>query len=384
MIEGSITVKPQVFAAAVKWAAGFLAGKPAIPVHGGLKLDAESGTLTITAFSEYVSAVASVPFEGDGSGVAVVSGRLLKELAGTFGTKDVGISGDKELVAIASGRWNGTLPTMSEDDYPAVPPVPSPIGTVNGDEFARAVAEVVTATSKDPDKQVQFRAVHLTFGDGRASIMGTDSYRAAGSAAEFTSTSVQDSGTLEALVLGEIMEDVAAGFMGPDAITVGMSGTQIAMSSRTRSVVLNTLAMSEGGREYPVDMVRRFLAAEQPEHAIVAVGELVVPLKRAALMREKEGPVTVRFSEGLITIVSRSGESRRAGTDEVDVKYSGPETSLDFNPRYFAEALSSAPGDEVDIALTAERHPNGAPKPVVLTVAGAPWRHVMQPLKEMK
>jgi DNA polymerase III subunit beta len=383
MIEGVITVKPQVFAAAVKWAAGFLDAKPSVPIHAGLKLEADAGTLTITAFSEYVSAVASLPYEGIGAGVAVVSGRLLKDLVATFPDKAVEIEGHGEQsVLLAAGRWKGSLPTMNEKDYPAVPDVPAGVGSVDGEAFAQAVAEVATAVSSDADKQAQWRAVHMTFTAGSVDLMGTDSNRAGGTSVPFRLDAELPGKSASVLVLGQQMEDVAAGFVGPDAITVGLSDTQIALSTRTRSVVMRTIALSDGGQEYPVAMVRRFLAYAPPQTAEVVARDLVVPLKRAALMRDKEGPVAVRFAPGLMEIIS-SAEAR-GGNEEVDVTYDGPEVTLHFNPQYFADGLAAAPGEKVLIGVDPEFHPNGAPKPVVLSVADQPFRYVVQPVRPLR
>jgi hypothetical protein len=144
MIEGEVTAKPQVFAAAVKWAAKFAAGKPAVPIQGGLLLTADgSGNLAIESFSEGITARAVVPVDGDGKGSTIVSARLLDQLVATFADKPVTLSGDDETsLVIVAGRWTGTVPVMGDandwsgvQDGMLVPP--QQIGTVGGQAFAR-------------------------------------------------------------------------------------------------------------------------------------------------------------------------------------------------------------------------------------------------------
>lgn len=377
MITGTITAKPQVFAAAVKWAAKFLDARPTVPIHAGLLLDVENGRMAITGMNEYVSAVATVPVDGDGKGRAVVSGRLLSELVGTFADKPVRISGEDEVLALAAGRWTGTLPAMSEEDYPAQPEAPETLGTVGGEAFARVIAEVATATSGDPDKAASWRSMYLTFGGDRIDVLATDSYRLAGSTVPFAPGQPDTYGS--ALALAAQMVDVAAGFIGPDDIEIGLSGTQLSMASATRSVVLRLM----DGKDYPAADLAAMVAKDQPEHAIVKVSDLAGPLKRAALMRDKDGPVAIGFSEGLLTIASKAEDLHREGGEEIDVDYTGPAVVLHFNPKYFADALSSAPGALVDIALTEKTGRGGRPGHVVLTVAGDPWRHVLMPIKPL-
>lgn len=386
MIEGEVTAKPQVFAAAVKWAAKFLDARPAAPIQGGLLIDVADGELSITVMNENVSAVARVSVEGIGEGRAVVSGRLLDSLMATLSDRSIaisGIEGEDNALAWAAGRWKGTLPTMDAGTYPEQPDAPATIGTVGGDDFARAVAEAAVATSKDPDKQVQWRALHLTFGDGSVSVVGTDSYRMAGAVATFRiqdgEHEIGETGSATALVLAQPMVDVAASFIGPDEITVGLTGGRISLESATRSVVMRQTEVIGGA--YPLELVTKLLAKEQPEHAVVKVADLAGPLKRAALVRDKDGPVAVEFSEGTISIAAKAETLKTEGAESVDADYAGPGVVLHFNPKYFAEALGSAPGDRVDIALTDKTGANGRPGEVVLSVPDSSWRHVLMPVK---
>lgn len=377
MITGAITAKPQVFAAAVKWAAKFLDARPTVPVFAGLLLNADGGTLTITAMNENVSAVATIPVDGDGKGKAVVSGRLLNELVSTFPDKPVEISGldTADTLSLAAGRWKGTLPTMSEDDYPAAPPAPETLGMVSGDALAHAVAQVAAATSEG-DVAAQWRSVHLTFGANEMRIIGTDSYRAAGTTLEFNRYRPGDGDA--ALVLADQMVGVASGFAGPDDIEIGLSDSQLSLTSPSRSVVVRVV----DGKQYNAEMIAKLIAQEQPEHATVAVKDLQVPMKRASLVREKDGPIAVRFAPGVITLAAESEELRRDGAEEVDVDYDGPEVAMSLNPKYFGVALASAPGDRVDIALSGSPGPGGRPLPIVLTIPGTPWRHVLMPIRK--
>lgn len=385
MIKGEVTARPQVFAAAVKWAAKFLDARPSVPVQGGLLLEITDGTMTVTSMNENLSAVASLSVEGIGEGRAVVSGRLLNELVSTFPDKPVAIAGDGATASLtlAAGRWKGTLPLMvgdeGKDEFPAVPDLPEAIGTVAGDEFARVVAEVAAATeAKDPDKQVQWRSLHLTFGRGIA-VIGTDSYRAAGSLAASFSGAGAESDFPTALVLAAPMVDVAAGFIGPDVIQLGLSTSQISLASATRSVVMRQTEVIGG--TYPVELVEGLLATEQPLHAVVTTASLLKPLKRAELMKAKDGPIAVGFADGTITLAAKAEDLEQDGAEEIDAEYAGPEVVLHFNPRYFADALGSAPGEKVDMALTDKTGPGGRPGKVVLTVDGMPWRHVLMPIK---
>lgn len=369
MISGEVTVKPQVFAAAVKWAAKFISSRPAAPVQAGLRLEAHDGTLYVASMNERASAVASVPHWGGGSGVAVVSGRPLAALAATFPAKaEVALSGDGSgALNIRAGRWAGTLPTMSEDDYPAMPDAPDVVGEVDGEEFARAVAQVAEATTNDEEKPWPNRSMGLDFGTDRVTMVATDRNRVAGTVAGYRGTPGA------AVVLAGPLSDVAGGMTGPDPIKVGLSATQLSLASATRSVVMTT--MDKG--QYNTAEYAAVIAHNNPHVATVRRGDLSDPIRRATVVLDKSETVSVSFAPGVLSISAQA--DAKVGDEEIEIEYDGPEVSFRFSLDYFAGALSSAPSDTVGISVTDKERRPGIPNPIVFTAAGTPWRHVLMP-----
>jgi DNA polymerase III subunit beta len=379
VIEGTITAKPQVFAAAVKWAAKFLDAKPTVPIQGGLLIDVGDGAMAITAYNETVTARAVVPVDGDGSGATVVSGRLLDALVGTFPAKPVELrQDDKDTLVINAARWTGTLPTFDADDFPPLPDKLPTLGRAPGDRLASAIHRAAAARSVNPKQPLALHLMHLTFGEDEVTAMATNSFRAARDIAPFEWLADDDGHPdgwvgSTALVMAQTMVDVAEAFTGPDEVEIGLDAGSISLASPTRAITLRQVA-----DPYPMlEAVRGFFRHQHPEHVVVKVGDLAGPLKRAGIVRDKEGPVRIAFSEDLITINAKAETLKQDGAEEVDAQYSGPEVTLAFNPRFFADALASAPGDEVDIAMRTD-----VVTGVVVTVPGnESWRHVLMPLK---
>jgi DNA polymerase-3 subunit beta len=374
VIKGSVTVQPQAFAAAVKWAAKFVSLKPAVPIQGGLLLDVDGGRMSILGYNESATARAIVPVDGPGVGQVVVSSRLLAALVATFPNKPVVISGHEEgepLVTLSVGSWRGTLPVMTVGEFPSPPPAPPVIGKVIGDDIATAIRQAATARSDDEKQALVYHCLHLTFGEHQLTAMATNMYRAARSVIGFDPEG--DAAGLTALVHGGPMLDVAESFAGPDEVWIGLNEGAIGLASPARAVILRQTA-----EPFPVEPVRKLFTVRHPEHALVKAADLQVPLKRAQLMREKDGPIRVRFTEGLITLVAAAELVHQDSDETVPAEYTGPDHELAFNPRYFGEALASAPGEVVDIALTTEKITG-----VVITVPGnEDWRHLLMPIKK--
>lgn len=371
MIKGSVTAKAGAFGAAVKWTAKFLAARPSVPIQGGLLLSIDSGQLSVLGYNETVTARAVVEVDGSGTGQAVVSGRLLAELAGTFPAKPVTIEGlgdGSESITISVGSWRGTLPVMAATEFPSPPAAPEVIGKVGGDALTSMIRRVTTARSDSPDAALRWHLMHLTFGEGSLVAMATDSHRAARETVPF------DGKAGAALVHAGEMAGVAEAFAGPDDVYIGLDDTTIGLASPTRAVILRQVA----DNEYPLTQIQALFTFTHPEHARVAVANLHGPLKRAVIMRDKKQPVLVRFGPSLIALAAESEVERRTGEEEVVAAYAGAPWTLKFNPGYFADALAAAPGETVDINLTTEKA-----HAIVLTVPGNDaWRYLLMPIKK--
>lgn len=384
-INDEITVGAKEFAAAVGWAGKWVATKPVVPVHAGLLLEVTDGALHVSATGENATARATVALDGLTTGGApqraIVSGRLLAELVSTFPAKPVTISGTDEGVDITVGSFRGHLPTLPEADYPTLPATLPAIGRIGGDLFAEAVGRVAPAVGRDLDKGVMFTAAHLTFGPDTLTVMATDRYRAARMVTPWAvdADHLDALGTygpngrpgMEALALGMVLVDAAASFAGPDTVEIGCDGRLLSLSSPSRSLVIQLIA-----GEYSTETVRTWLGWETTATARFTAADLAQPLKRAALMRGKDGPVRLDLSAEMLTIGSQADQIKQTGDEEIPVSYDGEPLTLGFNPKYLADALAEAPGDRVEMKVSIWRHP------VIFKVPGNDaWTHIVVPVR---
>src|SRR5690606_6129446 len=82
-------------------------------------------------------------------GRALVSGRLLGDIAGRLPLADVEVSLADTRVQIRCGSASFNLPAMPVEEYPQVPRIDAVSGAVPAETFAEAVAQVSLAASKD-------------------------------------------------------------------------------------------------------------------------------------------------------------------------------------------------------------------------------------------
>src|SRR5258708_4442049 len=104
--------------------------------------------LKLSAFDYEVSAQVSADIDVEEPGTALVSGRLLSEICRSLPPHPVELTTDGAKVMLSCGSAKFTLMTMPVEDYPSLPAMPPPAGSVGSDEFAAAVSQVAIAAGR--------------------------------------------------------------------------------------------------------------------------------------------------------------------------------------------------------------------------------------------
>jgi DNA polymerase-3 subunit beta len=171
-------VERDPLADAVAWAARSLSARPTIPVLAGLLLGVESDTLSVSGFDLEASTEVDLEVAAGADGRALVSGRLLAEIARALPPHPVDVMVEGSRLTISCGSARFTLPTMPVEDYPTLPAMPTTAGTVDSAEFATAVAQVAIAAGRD-DTLPMLTGVRLEIEGERLTLAATDRYRLA-------------------------------------------------------------------------------------------------------------------------------------------------------------------------------------------------------------
>ena len=173
-----IRLDRDVLAEAVQWAARSLPTRPSVPILAGLMVKASANQVVMSSFDYETSAQITVKAEVTDDGVALVSGRLLADIARSLPAKPVEITADDTKMELVCGTARFTLQTLPVADYPALPEMPDATGTIASDDFARAVSQVVVAAGRDELLPV-FTGVRMEIEGDTLSLLATDRYRMA-------------------------------------------------------------------------------------------------------------------------------------------------------------------------------------------------------------
>jgi DNA polymerase-3 subunit beta len=369
-------VERDVLAEAVTWTARTLPTRPPVPVLAGVLVEAaEDGLLTLSTFDYEVSARSTVAAGVDDPGTVLVSGRLLADIARALPAKPVDVHLDGSRLVLTCGASRFTLLTMPVDDYPNLPVMPPVTGSVEGDVFAQAVAQVTVAASRDETLPL-LTGVRMELEGERLTLLATDRYRLAVRELPWrpSSPSVSAAALLRARTLSDVAKsltsagavDVALAAQGPN----GLVGFEAA-GRRTTSLLLDG--------DYPP--VRRLFPEQTTTHAVVHTHSLIEATRRVALVAERNTPIRLSFAEGTVVLEAGQGDDAQA-SEALEATLLGEPLSAAFNPHYLLDGLGALTTEFTRLAFT---HPS---KPVVVTgqasadgEADPDYRYLLMPIR---
>lgn len=370
------TVERDILTDAVSWTARSLSPRPPVPVLSGLLITAEDGLLSIASFDYETSAQLEIEADIEASGRILVSGRLLNDIVRSLPAAPVTVETDGSKVVVTCRNSRFELATMPVEEYPALPEMPESAGTVDGNAFAHAVAQVTVAASKDDTLPI-LTAVKMEIEGDRITFLATDRYRLA--MKEITWSPADPSISTSVLVKARTLTEVAKSLSGGGDLQIRLpressSSDLIGFSSggrRTTSVLVDG--------EYP--KIRALFPESSPIHAVVATSPLVEAVNRVKLVAERNTAVRMVFSDGQVALDAGTGNDASAN-ESLDAVLEGEEITVAFNPAYLGEGLNVIDSPYVRFSFTT------APKPALMTAQQEPdapeqddYRYLVMPVR---
>jgi len=369
-------VERDALADAVAWAARALPSRPPVPVLAGLLLEADAiGVLRLSSFDYEVSARVEIPAEVMDAGTALVSGKLLADISRSLPAKPVDLTTDGTKVSVTCGSGRFTLLTMPVEEYPTLPVMPDASGTVAGDIFTQAVGQVSIAASRDETLPI-LTGIRCEIEGGQMTLLATDRYRLAMRTLPWHPGDPGQSSV--ALVRARTLSDVAKA-LGTSAdvtlaLTTGGATEMIGFEAGGRRT---TSLLVEG--DYP--KVRALFPDSVATYALVGTQALTDAVKRVALVAERNTPVRLTFTEGLLTLEAGQGEDAQA-SEAVESTLVGDDLSIAFNPQFLLDGLGALNSPLVRLSFTQPT------KPAVLSPQTDPegsddssYRYLLMPVR---
>ena len=356
-----IRLDRDVLAEAVQWAARSLPTRPSVPILAGLLIRATGDQVVLSSFDYETSAQITVPAQVQAEGVALVSGRLLAEIARSLPARPVDLVAEANKVELVCGSARFTLQTLPVADYPSLPAMPEATGTIASDAFSTAVGQVVVAAGRDELLPV-FTGVRVEIEGDTLSLLATDRYRMALKELPWNPRggSAEGAALVPARVLGETAKSMT-------------SGSEITLSLSNATTGDGLIGFEGAGPAGVREMTTRLLDGEFPKvrhlmnvQASVVVrantAEVVAAVKRVGLVAERNTSLRMLIGDGTITLEAATGDQAQAveALEAIVEDVAGGGLAMNaagFNPHYLSDALAALDAPYVQFSFTAPGKP---------------------------
>jgi DNA polymerase-3 subunit beta len=354
-----LQINRDVLSEAVSFAVKLLPQRTTLPILSGVVLHASEGRLQLSSFDYEVSSSTRIPADVDEIGEALVSGRLLADIASRMPGDAVTLATDEnERLVVTSGSARFELFTMPIDEYPALPEVPTWQGAVSGGDFSTAVAQVSVAASRD-DVTPVITGVQVEVTPEQLTFLATDRYRVAQRSIPWEGGEAE---TTTALVPARTLTEVAKTFGHAETIKLSVVKTDdremVAFGTDDRLV---TSLLIKGN--YPP--VRRLFPDSVPNYAVVNTAELMEAVRRVALVLDRESPLRFTFNLDGVTLEAIGNEQAQA-QETVEAFLTGDEVVISMKPQFLIDGLSSTQNEFSKLGFTKTDNPH-KPGPVLIT-----------------
>ena len=370
-------VESDVLAEAVSWVARGLPARPPVPVLSGILLVADAeGTVTLSAFDYEVSAKITIAADVAEPGTVLVLGRLLADISRNLPARPVDVAVDGNKVQVTCGSSRFSLLQMPADDYPTLPASPQASGSIDGQAFTHAVAQVSVAADKGDTLPILI-GVRVEIDGDRMTLLATDRYRLA--MRELTWNPTQSDASHVVLIPAKTLSDTARslGAAGSVDLAVGSAAGGDGLVGFEAGSRRTTTRLLDG--EYP--KVSSIFPTSTDTEAVVKTADLVEAVKRVALVAERNTPVRLRFGDDQVAIEAGTGDDAQA-SEAVESTVTGPDIEIAFNPHYLLDGLGAVGTAYTRISFTQ------ASRPAVLSgqesadgEADLSYRYVLMPVR---
>lgn len=342
-----LTVDRATFVDALTSVGRAVSTRSIIPALSGIRLQAETGALTLTATDGDISIRAKIAAEVESGGEIVVPGRLLADVARQLPGGDVSlvVTGGG-LLEIDCGSASFKLRLLAADDFPEVGEIEGSTVTLPVSEFSETIDQVARSASRD-ETRPHLTGILLSIDGDKLRSVATDSYRLA---VRTTKIEPAVDTKIEANVPARALQEATRVADGHDAITITLSDRQIAFVA---GEVLLVSRLIDG--QFP-DFEQ--LLPDSYEHVLdVDVAELHDAVKRVSLLAQRNTPLKVSLSEGELEVSAQTTDIGEARETLPAPDFTGDALEIGFNPDFLRDGLDSAHTERAKFKLISAFRP---------------------------
>jgi DNA polymerase-3 subunit beta len=329
-----------------------VSARSTIQLLGGILLEAENGSVRLSATDMELSIQTTSPAEVEEGGRVVIPARIFNDVVRSLPGGELSLAHDRsEGVVRLSARENEyRIRAYAAEDFPQLPKFDEAVAfKMSGEALVETVEKVSRSYSRDETRPV-LTGILISFEESRVRMVTTDSYRLSIKETELATTF---DGSKEAIIPARAMQEVSRIFSSSEEEQVEVVLSQNQALFKIGDVLFGTRLIEGNFPEY-----KRLLPNAFEREISVRREDLLDTLRRVNLFTQRQTPpvpVTMDFSEGAVEVTVRNGEVGEAR--ERLPATSDDDFHISFNPSYLLDGVSALDSENVLFKLNESLKP---------------------------
>jgi DNA polymerase-3 subunit beta len=334
----------------------------------GILLSASEDGVALTATDGEMGLRTEMQADVAATGLALLPGRLLAELARSLGEESVEIElrESERDVEIRSGGSSFHLRVLPAEDFPHLPDEGEAPLTIPAPALAETVELVARAASRD-DMRPVLTGVLVSASGQEMTMVATDSYRLAVKRTELESAI---GGELEANIPAKALRELGRLLGAGEVEEVAVSLLPNQALFKAGSILLNTRLIDGQFPNF------RQLLPESYEHDVrLPRSEFLDVVRRVSQLAQRNAPLRLSFAQGELKISASTPDVGDA-EETMPAAFEGEELEIGFNPEFLRDGIESVEGDEVMLRLISPLRPG-----LLQPVDNEDFRYLVMPIR---
>lgn len=336
-----------------------------LPILQNILLKADKEKVWLSATDLEVSVRTGVPAEVLKPGATTLPVRRIFSIFKELPANEIEIEvNDKDTAKISCGSANFEIIGISEDEFPPLPKFDGGRSySMEQNVFKDMLQSTSYAASTDESRYI-LNGVLLSFKGDKLAVVATDGRRMAlyEQEVEFPKGSEGDM-VLPFKTVDELLKTLKS----EGTVKIQATENQVAFEFDDMLIVSKLI---EG--TYP--NFRQVIPPQSEQRIAVEREGLLTALRRVSLIaNDKSNAVKLTFGKNKLEISAASQEVGSARED-LDIKYTGKQFSIAFNPLFLMDPLRTLPKDEIFLELTDDLSPG-------VVKSDVPFLYVLMPMR---
>ena len=338
------------------------------PILEGILLDAED-RLTLTGYDLETGIEAILNCDVKEKGKVVLRSKMFGDIIRKLPEEDVLIESQSDFkVNITSGNAKFTIHGLDAMDYPEIPIVEESQKVQLKQSILKSMIEqTIFAVSTDESRPL-FNGIKVCIRQDKIELVAIDGFRLAVRSEEIESKT----DNLDFIVPGRAMGEVARTLSDSEE-TVALYLSHNHILFETQKVRLVSRLIKGEFMDY-----ERIIPGSFTTQMVVNARQVLNAIERAALVinvEQRRFPVTLETPETQKMKISARTDLGYV-EELIDVDMKGESIDIDFNPKYFLDALSKLGDENVRIEFSGANYPC-----VIRPLEGEKFLYLLLPLR---